>query len=317
MADVEMQLDSIRNYNFNVKNQEQTSYLSVDQSSAATSIIERDLIYQKLNEKNSEKLPTQEDSKSVYSMSSDKNLAKTGRPLCDKVIIKTEHPYDSFASEKFAYMMCKRIVTVRVDDETFTYLNNPQSDDYCFYLNIDSKLDQYELINQTIYDIEVYKRLNLPYEVLSTFTKDLNTVIKTLPLDYMTQRRSFLLKNLIKLGLLYLLLVIMCLGSFLQIENIFNISKGFGYALFIIIGLYVLLVTYITYRYVTSKELRYMKYKLLLSRQTEVENFIDQWCSVRKYRTLVIVPTGFQYIQFCYSKGLRFFIENHEITDYV
>jgi hypothetical protein len=303
MTDNEMKLDSLRNYRFSINEKE--SYLKICESTVSQA--DRDLIYHKLNEKNE---TSADDNKSECSEK------KSTRELVKKIIIKTELPYDVFASTNFSFTICKRVITMKLDNENFTFLNLPNFDENFFYICINPKSNQFEIIDKLNYDLEVYKFLQIPYEIMSTFTKELNSVIKKIPIEFKTQKIKFRLRKIIKIVLVYLILLILCLVSFLQIENIFQMGKGFGYASFIIIGIYILLALYITYRFLTSKYLRYLRFKIFLSHQKSVESFIDQWCSIQKFNKQIIIPKTFQYIQFCYT-NIRLFIENHEITDYI
>jgi hypothetical protein len=309
MTDVEMQLDSIRNYKFNIKAEDKDSYL--ERISISNCPIETDLVYSRLNNKTT---INTEDNKSLYSSTSDKRcIAKSDHELLNKVVVHTQTPYDVYTSKAFSYTICKKVVSIKIDNNSFSYLNSPQSDDHSFYININEQTNKFELIDQIIFDIEVYKHLHIPYEVLATFVKELNKTTQDIPMEFNKLMKCYLIKNVVKIILLYALLVIMCLGSFLQIEEIFKVGKAFGYSVFSVIGVYILIVIYITYLLVTSKHLKYMRYKTFIGYQKQVEKLIDEWYTVRKYRMQIIVPIAFQYIQFCYSKSLKFFIENHEI----
>jgi hypothetical protein len=325
MEDVEMQLDSIRNYNFKLKTDDKTKYSNVGDTSINNSIIEREVIYNKLNEKSDTNIDVSTnndyDLKSVKSINSEKltALASTRRDLLNKVIIKVDYPYDEYNSETFAYVICKNIKTLKVDDKCFTYLNNPKNDVNSFFININEKTNQYELIDQIVYETEIIKYLQIPYQILSEFTKGLNNILKNVGSDYTTLKKRFVLKKALKIVLMYILMIVLCLGSFLQIDNIFALGNAVGYSVFISIGIYILCVLYFSYVISTCRYIKYARYKVFLSHQQEVEDYIDRYVNneLKKYRKQVIIPMAYQYIQFCYNCSLKFFVENHEIIEYV
>jgi hypothetical protein len=308
MDNVEMKLESIRNYNFHIKTEDKATYLKVEDDSMNCSID----VYNKMNPEKPTEQP--EDTKSVF-----RKVSKTDRELIHKAIVKVDKPYEGYTSEAFSYCICKKVCTVRVDKTSFSYLNNPCNDDCSFYINLNPLTEQYDLIDRIRYEIEVEKHLNISYDVITEFVKGVNLIIKSLPVELQTAYRPYRFKQLLKVLFLYLIMIIMSICAYTEFDNLHRLSKPLAYATIALLMIFIICVLYYTYFSVSDKFIKYTRYKVFLSHQKEVENYINQWCSVhfKKLSKQVIVPTTFQYIQFCYDPNLYFYIENHEVTNYI
>ena len=61
-----------------------------------------------------------------------------------------------------------------------------------------------------------------------------------------------------------------------------------------------------------QRDNEYNMFKLLLSKQTEVEDCINQWSKNKYFKGTIIVPQSFKYIQFSYNK-VKIIISDHDI----
>jgi hypothetical protein len=305
----EYELNSIRDYKFEIS-EDSVNYNKLSESSTENSTYQdSNLVFSKLNPGIIEESKHEHSERSEdYRMSEENRISD--RNLFSKIVFKTEEPTEEYASDDYSIVKCDKIITVRINDESFSYLNNPFNDNNFYYLKIQN--DKFKLCEEKEYTNIYYNDLRVPYRNMKELASGLNNIVDKVYQEYnSSQYKKYFRFKFLKIIIMIMLLILSVAGYFYYIKFIQNDSKLISYSIYIIGFIFICILLFFLHSVYTNREIEFTKYKMLIMKQAEIEEYISSW-NKRNGNKTIIVPIAYQYIQFSYN-NTRVYIENHDI----
>jgi hypothetical protein len=302
----EYELNSIRDYNFSYT---EDQYNKISESSTENSNTQdSNLVFSKLNPDIIEESKITDSERSDDYRISDENRI-SNRNLFNKIVFKTEIPIDEYSSDEYSIVKCDKIITIRIDEDSFSYLNNPFNDNNFFYLKMAN--DKFALCEQNEYENIYFKELRTPYKSMLELSNGLNKLISSSYNNYNIEYKKYFRCKILKIITIILLLLLSLAGYLYFIKFMQNVSKMTSYGIYVLGFIFIVILLYLLYSIYTNREIECTKYNILITNQSEVEEYVNNW-NKRNGNKTIIIPVAYQYIQFSYNNS-KVYIENHDI----
>jgi hypothetical protein len=275
-----------------------------------------DIVYQKMNVFNRKDIEIDEEVVDTNGVPESPKFTNTDRDFVNKYVVETDiEIIDEYNSDNFAFVKCKNITTIKINEETFSFLTNPINDENFFFIKLNkNKPNQYELVSESEYIEECLIYNKSEYSKLKKLTEELNDLLKPVRSKIAQEERKRNFKDLLILVGFVLFYCIFMSLFFIFFEFFTGNTKSIVIIVISLIGLIIL--GNLVYKYYYSE--RYLMnsvYTLLFKHQIEVEKLINKW-NKEYFNNLEIsasVPFGYQYIQFDLKPNFKLHLLHHEI----
>jgi hypothetical protein len=228
------------------------------------------------------------------------------------MVVRAQAPVEEYSRNDFSFKKCENIVTVKLENNIFSYLNKPQSDEDFFFLSMNNAV-KYELIKSKEYESNFFRKMRVPYDKMIEFTRELNLNISNVRKEHFSNMRKKNVKVLMKMLFYIIIIALISFGLYSFGEDLFGSNYKI---LFIVIEAIIFILSLVLFiYYLNDKSYRKEFYKICLKNQEKMERFLIKWNReyFHKKNLSARTPTCFQYVQFNINHGTELYIEDHDM----
>jgi tetrahydromethanopterin S-methyltransferase subunit G len=304
------------NFEYNKLSKTSTITENTNENNMTNSNDNSEIVYRKINAYNHNDVVIGKPTLNTHGQNNDTNFNNNKKELINYVIFETEdETLEEFSWNNFAFVKCNNITTIKLNNQTFSFLTNPINSDKFFFIELDkNKPAKFQLISQSEY-IEnqiIYNKSE--YSKLKNLTDELNELMKPVMNEiFQEERKKFFIDLFILLGsILFFSFIISFFSLFLN--NIPFEIKLVIFILMSIVGIFI--IGKLIYKiYYSERYWMHSTFLIILKHQVMVEDLIAKW-NKDYFNNIGIkasVPVGYRYIQFDLKSNITIKLLDHEI----